>query len=117
MDFVEGQREQSRLVFKRGSVVSAIGPCFYTKIIRARVRRSQAKRVDYTRPGTYNPTMPRQKKKNAAAVALGRRGASKGGLARAASMTAEERSESARQAVAARWERYREQQAKKKRRH
>jgi hypothetical protein len=60
--------------------------------------------------------MPRQKKKNAAAVALGRKGASKGGLARAASMTAEERSESARQAVAARWERYREQQ-KKKRRH
>jgi len=61
-------------------------------------------------------TMPRQKKKNAAAVALGRKGARKGGLARAASMTAEERSESARQAVAARWERYREQ-AKKKRRH
>jgi len=54
-------------------------------------------------------TMPRQKKKNAAAVALGRRGARKGGLARAASMTAEERSESARQAVAARWERYRKE--------
>jgi len=60
--------------------------------------------------------MPRQKKKNAAAVALGRKGARKGGLARAANMTAEERSESARQAVTARWERYREQ-AKKKRRH
>ena len=50
--------------------------------------------------------MPRQKKKNAAAVALGRRGARKGGLARAAKMTAEERSESARKAVKARWARY-----------
>jgi hypothetical protein len=58
--------------------------------------------------------MPRQKKKNAAAVALGRRGARKGGLARAANMTAEERSESARQAVAARWERYREKLARKR---
>lgn len=58
--------------------------------------------------------MPRQKKKNAAAVALGRKGAKKGGLARAASMTPEERSESARQAVAARWERYREKLARKR---
>jgi hypothetical protein len=114
MDFVEGQREQSRLVFKRGSVVSAIGPCFYTKIIRARVRRSQADSVDFTKAGTYNVLMPRQKKKNAAAVALGRKGARKGGLARAASMTPEERSESARQAVAARWERYREKMARKR---
>jgi hypothetical protein len=45
---------------------------------------------------------------------LGRKGAKKGGLARAASMTPEERSESARQAVAARWERYREKLAKKR---
>jgi len=67
-----------------------------------------------TKAGTYNPAMPRQKKKNEAAVALGRRGARKGGLARAASMTAEERSESARQAVAARWERYREKLARKR---
>jgi len=57
--------------------------------------------------------MPRQKKKNAAAVALGRKGARKGGLARAASMTAKERSESARQAVAARWARYKEKMARK----
>jgi len=56
--------------------------------------------------------MPTTKKKNPAAVALGRKGGKKGGPARAASMTAEERSESARQAVLARWAKYK----KKKRR-
>lgn len=43
------------------------------------------------------------KRKNPYAVALGKRGAKKGGLARAAAMTPEERSESARRAVQARW--------------
>jgi hypothetical protein len=43
------------------------------------------------------------KRKNLYAVALGRRGGKKGGPARAAAMTAEERSESARKAVLARW--------------
>ena len=43
------------------------------------------------------------KRKNAAAVALGRLGGKKGGTARAANMTPEERSESARKAVQARW--------------
>lgn len=43
------------------------------------------------------------KKKNPAAVALGRLGGSKGGKARAARMTPEERSESARKAAKARW--------------
>jgi len=42
-------------------------------------------------------------RKNPAAVALGHKGGKKGGPARAASMTAEERSESARKAVLARW--------------
>jgi len=56
--------------------------------------------------------MATTKKKNPAAVALGRKGGKKGGPARAASMTAEERSESARQAVLARWAKYK----KKKRR-
>ena len=42
-------------------------------------------------------------KKNAAAVALGRRGGKKGGPARAARMTPAQRSESARKAVRARW--------------
>ncbi len=43
------------------------------------------------------------RKKNAAAVALGRRGGKKGGPARAAKLTPEQRSESARKAVQARW--------------
>lgn len=41
--------------------------------------------------------------KNQAAVALGRKGGKKGGPARAARLTPEERSESARKAVLARW--------------
>lgn len=42
-------------------------------------------------------------KKNPAAVALGRKGGKKGGPARAAKLTPQERSESARKAVQARW--------------
>ena len=42
-------------------------------------------------------------KKNAAAVALGRLGGLKGGKARAAKLTAEERSASARKAALSRW--------------
>ncbi len=41
--------------------------------------------------------------KDPAAVALGRKGGLKGGKARAANMTAEERSEAARKAAKARW--------------
>ncbi len=41
--------------------------------------------------------------KDPAAVALGRKGGLKGGKARAATMTAEQRSEAARKAAAARW--------------
>ena len=44
-----------------------------------------------------------QPQKNPAAVALGRLGGKKGGLARAASLSAEERSEIARKAACARW--------------
>ena len=43
------------------------------------------------------------KKKNPAAVALGRKGGRKGGPARAAKLTPKQRSESARKAVQARW--------------
>lgn len=43
------------------------------------------------------------KKKNRAAVALGRKGGKKGGPARAAKLTPRQRSESARKAVHARW--------------
>jgi hypothetical protein len=42
--------------------------------------------------------------KDPAAVALGRRGGLKGGKARAAKMTPEQRSEAARRAAKARWE-------------
>lgn len=44
-----------------------------------------------------------KRRKNPYAVALGRRGGKVGGKARAAIMTPEERSESARNAVMARW--------------
>ena len=44
-----------------------------------------------------------KKRKNPYAVALGRKGGKKGGPARAANMTPEQRSESARNAVTARW--------------
>jgi hypothetical protein len=47
------------------------------------------------------PSSP--KKKNPAAVALGRTGGRKGGPARAAKLTAKQRRESARKAVQARW--------------
>jgi hypothetical protein len=47
-------------------------------------------------------------RKDPAAVALGRRGGLKGGRARAAKMTAEERSEAARKAAAGRWRKDRE---------
>ena len=43
------------------------------------------------------------KRKNAAAVALGRKGGLKGGPARAAMLTPEQRSQSAKKAVTARW--------------
>ena len=43
------------------------------------------------------------KRKNPAAVALGRKGGLKGGKARAAKLSAEERSTIARNAVQARW--------------
>jgi hypothetical protein len=45
------------------------------------------------------------KKKDPAAVALGRKGGKKGGPARAAKLTPKQRSESARRAVQARWTR------------
>jgi len=46
---------------------------------------------------------PTDESKDPAAVALGRKGGLKGGKARAAKMTAKERSESARRAASARW--------------
>ena len=46
---------------------------------------------------------PRKRRKNPAAVALGRKGGLKGGRARADSLSPKERSEIARRAAAARW--------------
>jgi len=51
------------------------------------------------------------KRKNPAAVALGRKGGKKGGPARAAKMTAEERRISAQKAVRARWARVKAESA------
>ena len=48
---------------------------------------------------------PRKRRKNPAAVALGRRGGLKGGNARAASLSPEERSSIAKRAAEARWKR------------
>jgi hypothetical protein len=47
---------------------------------------------------------PEDAGKDPAAVALGRKGGLKGGKARAASMTPEQRSESARRAATTRWQ-------------
>jgi hypothetical protein len=50
------------------------------------------------------PSVDPDEGKDPAAVALGRRGGLKGGKARAAKMTAEQRSEAARKAAQARWQ-------------
>ena len=50
----------------------------------------------------------KQPKKNPAAVALGKLGASKGGKARAAKLSAKERSRIGKLAIEARWRKYRE---------
>ena len=54
-------------------------------------------------PEAARPAKPKPKRKNPAAVALGRKGGLVGGHARAANMTKAERSESARKAAEARW--------------
>jgi hypothetical protein len=53
--------------------------------------------------GTPLEKPPEERKKNPAAVALSKLGASKGGKARAESMTAKQRSASAKKAAQARW--------------
>ena len=54
-------------------------------------------------PTTETPPKKEEPTKNPAAVELGRLGGLKGGKARAANMTAKERSESAKKAAQARW--------------
>lgn len=53
------------------------------------------------------------KRKNPAAVALGRRGGLKGGKARWKGLSKDERADIARRAVQARWAKYRAEQKKK----
>ena len=60
-----------------------------------------------TQQATGEKPEERQDGKNPAAVALGRLGGLKGGKARAAKLSAEERSEIARRAAKARWDRAR----------
>jgi len=50
------------------------------------------------------PDRPEDPSKDQAAVALGRKGARKGGIARAASMSPKQRAEIARKAAMARWD-------------
>jgi hypothetical protein len=65
------------------------------------LNRLAASIVDEATGNTLDPDAG----KNAHAVALGRLGGAKGGKARAAKLTAEQRSEIARRAAEARWER------------
>jgi hypothetical protein len=57
---------------------------------------------------TEAPPLPKKKRKNPAAVALGRLGGLKGGAARAEMLTAAERSDIARRAAQARWQKAKE---------
>lgn len=57
--------------------------------------------LDSLRAQAYDHSM--RKKKNPHAVALGKRGAKKGGLARAARLNPEQRKEIARKAAEVRW--------------
>ncbi len=61
---------------------------------------------------TYNEAMPKKKLPPEIRdffVRMGKKGGAAGGRARAAKMTAEERSDSARKAVTARWQKAKEQ--------
>jgi hypothetical protein len=62
-----------------------------------------AKRIVDESTGQAERTPPPDEGKDPAAVALGRKGGLKGGKARAAKMTAKQRSASARKAARARW--------------
>jgi hypothetical protein len=72
-------------------------------ILRNRSRISQGENALDFRDRSRIITPMAKKRKNPYAVALGRKGGKKGGPARAANMTPEERSASARNAVLARW--------------
>jgi len=58
-------------------------------------------------------TEGRPRRKNPMAVALGKLGASKGGIARAKKLTPERRREIAREAIAARWAKHKQSTKRK----
>ena len=66
-------------------------------------QKSFSGRTEVTEPEPSLELTPEER--HAAAVALGRAGGKKGGKARAAKLTPEQRRESARKAARARWER------------
>jgi hypothetical protein len=70
---------------------------------RPRDPNQLAKLVVDIATGEAEDAPPKDAGKDPAAVALGRKGGLKGGKARAAKMTAEQRSEAARKAAKARW--------------
>ncbi len=78
---------------------------------RTRPRDSSLRALDVVRHATEEPEpepaaeTPPATEKDPAAVALGRKGGLKGGKARAAALTSEQRSEIAKKAAAARWKR------------
>jgi hypothetical protein len=67
------------------------------------VSRSIVDQVAGVAPKKKRPAKKAEKDKDPAAVALGRKGGLKGGKARAAKLTKEQRSESAKKAAQARW--------------
>ena len=75
---------------------------------RTRPRDANLRALDIVRHATEEPepaaeTAEPEPKKDPAAVALGRKGGLKGGKARAAALTPEQRSKIAKKAAAARW--------------
>ncbi len=79
--------------------------CFYMPERTRKKRPADANRLafDIVRESVGEAPPEPKSEKDPAAVALGRKGGLKGGKARAAKMTAEERRESARKAAKARW--------------
>lgn len=67
------------------------------RVVQEATKEAEPEPAESPEPG------PTAEERHAAAVALGRLGGKKGGKARAAKLTPEQRSESAKRAAAARW--------------
>ena len=82
----------------------------HASIIRNPLTNVKRKMLDFRNGVTYTEAMPRKRLPPDILeffVKMGRRGGKLGGVARAAKLSPEERSRSARRAVQARWERVR----------